>query len=134
MIEEKLLQRINLRLNKAEHILTQTYPLLKDPRILLGVLENINLAINDFITYKLDKEYRTLDEEKKYNIFKNKFNEDIELIKEIKELWQRKKNSPVDFVKNDKLHLCSDEFDMRIISGKDMEKLLNKVKLLIKKE
>ena len=62
MIEEKLLQRINLRLNKADHILNQTYPLLKDPRILLGVLENIYLAINDYITYKIDNEYRTLDE------------------------------------------------------------------------
>lgn len=124
------LNNILVRINQAEHILTQTYPLLKDPKILLAVLENIHLAVNQIIEHKIND---NLSHEEKYIIFKRKYSEDVEFVKEIKELWKIKKSSAVDFEKNGNLHLCSDEFDMKIISFDLMKKYIIKTKQLLQK-
>lgn len=125
-----LLINIFNRINRAEHLLTQTYTLLKDPKILLAVLENIYLAVNEFIEYKIDED---LSHEQKYIIFKKSYSEDIGFINEIKNLWDIKQNSAVDFEKDGKLHLCSNEFEMKIISYDLMKKYIFKIKKLIEK-
>jgi predicted nuclease of restriction endonuclease-like RecB superfamily len=127
MLKEILIQKINVRLLNAEHILTQTYPLLKDPRILLGVLENLYLAVNDIITCSLDEKYHNLDIEKKYDIFKIEHSGYVEVVKEIRKLWLNKKESSVDFVKNDKLYICSDDYYIRTFSENEMKKFLNNI-------
>ncbi|MFT4304816.1 MAG: hypothetical protein ACMXX8_01880, partial [Candidatus Woesearchaeota archaeon] len=77
MIEEKLLQRINQRITITENTLTKTYPLLKEPRILLTVLDNLYLIVNDIITYKIENKYRLLEREKKNEIYKKKFKKNL---------------------------------------------------------
>lgn len=132
MNDQKLINRIELRLLNAEHILTQTYPLIKDPKILIGVLENIYYAINDIITCMLEERNQNLSDEEKFEIFKIKYSKYTEFVKEIKTLWKNKKECPIEFVKNEKLHLCSNEYEIRIISENEMKRYLSNAKLLSK--
>jgi hypothetical protein len=130
MLKEKLIQRIHLRLSNAEHILTQTYPLLKDPKILLAVYENIYCAVNDIITGFLEEKDYNLTDEEKYDIFKIKYSQHVEFVKEIKTIWKERKESPVEFVKDNKLHICSDDYNIRILSENEMKRFLSKAKYL----
>ena len=44
-IRDKAIKNIKI----ADHMLTQTYPLVKDPRLLLTVLENVFLSLTNAI-------------------------------------------------------------------------------------
>jgi hypothetical protein len=130
MLKKQLIERINQRLSNAEFILTKTYPLIKDPKMLLGVLENIYYAINDIITCFLEEKYYDLTDDEKYKIFIIKFSKHVEIVKEIKIVWEKRKESPVEFVKNNQLYVCSDDYDIRIISENEMKRFLSNAKLL----
>lgn len=91
MLKKQLIERINQRLSNAEFILTKTYPLIKDPKMLLGVLENIYYAINDIITCFLEEKYYDLTDDEKYKIFIIKFSKHVEIVKEIKIVWEKRK-------------------------------------------
>ena len=44
------------RLSVADHLLTQTYPLVKDPKLLLAVLQNLVEAVDAGVTSALHAE------------------------------------------------------------------------------
>jgi hypothetical protein len=137
--ESNLIKSIDLRLSNADYILTQTYPLLKDPKILLAVLENINLAINDIISLatknylnKNNSNKSNLSFKDDYDLFKRNYSKHIGVVKEIRSLWENRKECTVEFIKNDKLYLCSNDYEIRIISEDEMKKFLSKTIILFK--
>ncbi len=114
----------------ADHMLTQTYPMVKEPKLLLAVLENIFLALANAMTSLLEYErlfkripayQETFDS--KLNIFRirlvDKYKIDkkyVQMISDVKETILEHKKSPVEFARKDKLVICDDEYQMKSIS------------------
>lgn len=130
----------------ADHMLTQTYPLVNDAKLLLTVLENVFLALsysmNSVLSYdKLFKKISVFPEnfEAKFHFFKAKcvprYNIDKEylsMIREIKDIIVAHKKSPVEFVRNDRFVICSDDYRMKTVSVDQLKKYIAKSKVFIK--
>ncbi|PIN86441.1 hypothetical protein COV19_04760 [Candidatus Woesearchaeota archaeon CG10_big_fil_rev_8_21_14_0_10_44_13] len=126
----------------ADHMLTQTYPSVKDPKILLSVLENVFLALTNSMAAILYYEYHNkripgFDENfnSKFDLFKlnvagryriNK--EYITLISTIKSILVNHKKSPVEFSRKDAFVICSDGYDMKTLTEKEMKAYIEKTK------
>ncbi len=133
-------------LKLADHMLTMTYPVVNDPKLLLSVIENLNLtfssAISAVLMYERDLRqippyHDTIDG--RLDFFKNKSAEKfnispnyIKMIEEIKDLVQEHKESPIEFSKKNEYVICSDEFKrLKTINIKEMKEYIAKAKLFI---
>ena len=139
---------INLAIKKvqiADHMLTMTYPMVKDPKLLLVVMENLFLALTNSIgallhyerTYKRVPPFQDTFVSK-FNVFKQKctvrYNIDQEYIlmmQDIKDIIVQHKKSPVEFIRNDSFVICSDDYRMRTISLDKMKNYILKSKSFI---
>lgn len=129
----------------ADHILTQTYPIVNDPKLLLTVLENVFLALTNSIGSLLyyERLFKKIPPfqnnfSSKFNMFKAKCaqnhnfsKEHIELIQEIKDIILHHKKSPVEFTRKDCFVICSDNYSMKTISTDKIKDYLSKAKLFI---
>lgn len=128
-------------LKAADHMLTQTYPLVKDPKLLIAVLSNIFASaenIMDTLLYhdRLFKKIPPFHEnfESKFYIFKmkcapqNKLNEYVMLIQETKELIERHKESNVEFSRKDAFIICDDNYRVKAITASDLRSYISKAK------
>ena len=126
----------------ADHMISVTYPLIKDTKLLIAVLDNIFLALTNSVGALLHYErlfkrippfHETF--ESKFNLFRlrciDKFNIDkayIPFILDIKDIIIQHNKSPVEFAKGDKFVICSENYKMKAISLKDIKEYLNKTK------
>jgi hypothetical protein len=137
----------NKKIHLAEHILTQTYPLLKDPKLLMSVIENIFLSYANSIGSLLyyEKRFNKINNfddnfNSKYEIFKKNYikvlnlkQEDINTINEIKDIIIKHKQSACEFTKEDKFIICSDKFNIKTINLNKIKEILLNAKKIIEK-
>lgn len=124
----------------ADHILTQTYPLVNEPKILLSVIEYIykaNLNIIEYLLTNLKIPYHKNDESK-INAFKNHIVKEyhinieyITLVEDIRIILQKHKKSPVEFTRKDKFIICSETYNLRTISVNQMKKYIRIAKIFL---
>jgi hypothetical protein len=133
---EELRDIARKRIQIADHMLTMTYPMVKDPKLLLAVVENIFLALTNSIGSLLyyERMYKIIPPFQdtfvsKFNMFKQKsvrrhnIGEDmVLLVQEIKDIILQHKKSPVEFTRNDSFVICSEDYKMKTIS---LEKMKN---------
>lgn len=130
-------------LDIAEHILTVTYPLLKDTKLLLGVSENIFLGLTNSMSSVLHYEliFKRIppfyeDFDSKLNVFGRKViprhnikRDNLILLQEVKDLVLKHKKAPVEFVRKDNLVMCDDEYkDVETLSAPKLRDLLERAK------
>ncbi|MAG38993.1 hypothetical protein CMO90_02790 [Candidatus Woesearchaeota archaeon] len=129
----------------ADHMLIMTFPLVKDPKLLLAVMKNIFSSLNNSMSSllyyeRLFKRIPIFQDsfESKFIVFKNKMvskhhidNEYVNLIQEIREILLAHKNSPVEFSRGDRFVICSDNYRMKTIKVSDLKKYVAKTKLFI---
>ncbi len=129
----------------ADHMLSVTYPLVKDNKLLLAVIENIFLAytntIGSLLYYeRLFKRIPPFQEnfESKFNMFKEicvlKYNIDksyIADIQDMKNIIIAHKKSPVEFARKDRFVICSNNYKLETISVNEIKKHIDKAKLFI---
>ena len=123
-------QRAQDKFKIADHMLTQTYPLVKDPKLLVAVMENLFLALTNTIASILHYE-RTFKRippfvdnfENKFELFKDKcvarHNLDkkyIALITDVKESVIAHRKSPVEFARKENFVICEDNYKLKTIS------------------
>ncbi len=130
-------------LKSADRILFTTYPLVNDPKLLLKVMDNIFLGITKTIAALLyyEKMKNRVPEFKdtfdsKMDIFRRKcllhYNLDpnyVKFILDVKGIIVQHRKSPVEFVKNDKFVICSNDYNMKSISYEDVKIFLKKAKV-----
>ncbi|MBT7903353.1 hypothetical protein HN587_05810 [Candidatus Woesearchaeota archaeon] len=135
------------KIQVADHMLTQTYPMVKDPKLLLAVLENIfvstSYSLDALLFFMRDqKEIPQFQEsfDSKYNSFKlhlakkhNFSTEEINLILDLKKFVKFHKDSPVEFSRNNKFVICSDKYEMKEISLSEMKQYIKKANAFLKK-
>lgn len=138
---DKALKKIQI----ADHMLTQTYPLVNDPKLLLSVLENVFLSLTNGMAALLyyDHKYGDLPDfqdtfESKYNLFKlrlvDKYNLDrsyVTFIGSIKDIIVNHKKSPVEFARKGAFIICGDNYSTKTISTGDMRKYISTTKIFV---
>ena len=142
--KESVLQA-NKYLKNADHLLNMTYPLIKDVKLLVSILDNLDkslqYALYSFLYY--DYVYKKIISipssfSDKFDLFKRKsaikYNinlDTIKLIREVHETMQIHKKSPVEFERNNKFVICSSTYRMRTISIEEIKKYITETKLFI---
>lgn len=129
----------------ADHMLIMTFPLVKDPKILLAVMENIFSALSDAMSSlvfyeRLFKRVPIFQDtfDSKFNLFRDRLvqkheinKEYVNLIQEIREILTEHKRSPVEFSRGDRFIICSSNYRMKTISCNDLKKYIAKTKMFI---
>jgi hypothetical protein len=132
-------------LRTADHMISVTYGVVKDPKLLLAILENLNTSLqetmNSIIFYdRLFKRIQPFQDtfESRYNMFRLKSarhytleSEYITTIAEVKEMLDQHKKSPVEFVRNDKFVICNESYRMKTLSIADIKKYIARAKIFI---
>lgn len=117
------------KIQTADHMLTITYPLVKDPKLLIAVLENISEAIDLGITSVLEHEraFKRIPPysnnfQGKLNMFKQKlakrFNVDhknLRLAQEVQEVLKYHKKSPVEFIRKGRFMISDENYNIKSI-------------------
>lgn len=139
------MQDVNILLNKAnqlfktaDHLVYVTYPLLKDNKLIITILENLsesmNKAMDAVILY--EKNYKRImhfptDFKSKIEVFKRASNHYniprnyIVLIQDLNDIIERRKSSNMEFVKNDKYIICNGNYDLISLNYDKIKEYLN---------
>lgn len=129
-----------------DHMVYVTFPLIKDKRLLLKVIQEIKKSVTDCITAILQYEYlfkrvslsrdpkenlRTFTEKcaPMYNIDKN----ELALIFELFDFVEKHKASPFEFIKGEKVVILSDSMNQTTLSLEKTKQFLNMAKDILKK-
>jgi hypothetical protein len=134
-------------INKADHMLNVTYRLLCDPKLLLMALKRIDVALKmsvksliyieqhfkripDFHEKAFDSSMEILEKNvsQRYKIKRNY----LKLVKEVNNIVSEHDSSPMEFVRHDKLVICSDNYGMQVLSEDRLKSILSESKAFIK--
>lgn len=142
---DELLEEASKTLQTADHMIYVTFPLLKENRLLLKILDQIHTSLVKIINAILQYEYyykrielyqdtrenfRTFKETaERYNITEQQ----VKKINEILSLGQKHKASPFEFVKNDKVVIMSDNLKTDTITKEKIKELLIETKDILRK-
>lgn len=123
----------------ADHMLSMTYKQLKDPKILLGVLDNVHQALSSGLSELLlkEREYKRVPAynetpEGMFNVFRDKLAvkmgakpEAVRNMGQLLELQKEHKNAPVEFARNKTFVIANKDYRLKMLTE---EKLKNHIK------
>jgi hypothetical protein len=124
----------------AFHLLNVTFPLVKDPKLLMGVIHNISAsmehAMDAILAY--EQQLRLVpnfkdDFQSKFNLFRYKSvrrhdipANHITQMMELNDLIQLHKQCPVEFQRGNKYVLATKDYKLQVVSINDIKKYLAK--------
>jgi hypothetical protein len=138
-MKEVFVNQAKKSLQLADHLLTGTYSLVKDPKVLLGVLANIYDAHKNTIVCALSGKVIPLKTEKgQLEQFIHHFNsiitnEELQSVKTVYALMEEHKTSAVEFARKQKLVICDDHYGFQALSFDNLKKHLQHAKSIQKK-
>ena len=128
------------RAQVADHMLTMTYPLVKDPKLLIAVLDNVFKSMDASMAGAL---VRALEQKKipyvpeefegRFRAYKQYLSkqtppEILRAAHEIKETIQEHATSPVSFRRQEKFVICSEGYKIRTLSEETLKKYIQHAK------
>ena len=130
----------------ADHMLYITYPLVKDNKLLMAILENIYIAFSQSLASVLyyERLFKRIPPfhdtfESKFNLFSSKiarkYNVDkqyLDAIKNVQDLVKDHKNSPIEFIREGKFVICSKDYRMKTITVDGLKNFIRLAKDFIK--
>jgi hypothetical protein len=133
------------KLQLADHMLFTTYPLMKDPKLLLAILENVNIALEYTVAAALHYErfHKRLPafqetSEARHEMFVkslvprlNLSQNYVKLISDVKNLLSAHKKSPVAFSKKDKYVILSHKYEVSSVDVGLVKKYVFEAKLFL---
>lgn len=142
---QELRETAKKRINIADHMLKVTYPFVKDPKMLLTVVENIFLAMTNSMSSalyyeRLFKRVPIFPEnfESKFSLFKDKcvkkhkLNPDhLKMLRELKEIILQHKKSPIEFSRKDMFVICNGGYRIRTIGVDQLKQHVENAKEFI---
>ncbi|MBN2052277.1 hypothetical protein JW756_02125 [Candidatus Woesearchaeota archaeon] len=141
VLRDKALQKIKV----ADHMLFMTYPVVKDPKLLLAIVENIfnslDYGIGALLQYeRLFKRIPPFNDTypSRIEVFRNKMvpkyrfsTNYLSLITDVRSVLSEHKNSPVSFIRKDKFVICSPTYSMKTIDINTVKKYIFETKLFL---
>jgi len=134
------------KLKLADHMLTQTYPLVRDPKLLVAVMENIFLALTNAMASVLyyERTFKSIPPfvdnfENKLRLFREKCTPKYSLsrkyldtITEVKEAVLAHRRSPIEFARKENFVICSDNYKLRTITIEQIKGYIGLTKTFLK--
>lgn len=144
---KELIQKANRAIKTADHLTYMTFPLVNDTRLLITIVENLHSAAVDsmdaLLYYdwlfkrisQMPEDFRSrLEIFRRYSVMRyNLPRESALLIQDINELVDHRRKSPMEFVRRDKLVLCTNDYRMKTVNFAKVKNYNNQVKELVKK-
>lgn len=142
LLRDKAIKHLRI----ADHMLSVTYALVKDTKLLLIVVENIFLAYANAISALLYFDSKHQDDFPRFqDDFDNKFHifmchslpkhaldkSSINNIKDVKSIMLEHKKSPIEFARNEKYVICSDSYKLRTLTINELKEKISKAKVFI---
>lgn len=141
VLRDKALQKVKV----ADHMLFMTYPLVKDPRLLLSIIENIFASLDYGISALLQHErlFKRIPPFhdtflSRFEIFKDKMvpkynlsRGHVNLIQNIKGIISEHKKSPIEFARKDKFVICSPSYSLKTIDINLVKKYIFETKVFV---
>ena len=134
------------KLRTVDHIVYVTFPLIKDKRLLLKVIQEIREIIAKCITSILQYEYMYKrvnlykDPKENFRIFTERCaprydinKNEIRIIIELFNFVEKHKESPFEFIKNDKIIILSENLEPTTLSIEKTKEFLIIAKEILKK-
>jgi len=129
------------RIKAADHMLTQTFNLVKDTRLLISVFSNLRIGVESTVASILhyDRAFKKIPPfhdnfGSKLNHFSNtsarlhKMERWVPFLAKINELFERHKGSPIEFTKNNSFIICDDHYNLRTVTVKDLKQFIDDAK------
>jgi len=132
-------------LKNAKQTIDFTYKMVKENKLLMGVVNELFLAcsfaMGSLLYYELLHKRINFFEDKfesKLRIYKNKVSERyglnpnyIKLMRDLKEIVIAHNQSPIEFSKGDKFVICSDNYELKQITLESLKEAFKKTNLFI---
>ncbi len=126
----------------AYHLLHVTFPLVRDPKLLMGVINNLfaSMEYSMDTILKYERQLRLVPHhldnfQSKFNIFRYKSvrrnqipQEHINLMMKLKELIELHKKSPMVFQRGNRYVICTKGYEMHVLSIKGIKRYLELAK------
>jgi len=124
----------------AFHLLNVTFPLIKEPKLLMGIVNNVSQSMehgmNAILAYerqlKLVPNYNN-EFQSKFNLFRYKSikrnnipNELVTMMQDLKELIELHKQCPTEFQRGNKYILASKDYQLKVLSIKEIREYVAK--------
>ena len=148
MSPEELLIQAKRRIQVADHFLTQTYPLVQDPKLLINVLDGVLRAVEELIDAMLQHEraegripvYHEGNFTAKLALIKGDLAKrynfghiDIAMIAEMQELLHAHKESSVEFSRRGQFVMAHQDYRLATLSVDKIKTYLMRTKSLYTK-
>jgi len=146
---EKYIENLNkaaVMLQTADHLLYMTYPLVREKRLLLKILNEIYLVILNIVNSILQYEYvhkrinLYKSAQENLSVFKNKCaprfgitEEQVKSIQTIFELAEKHKTSPFEFVRDNKIVIMNNALHTDTITVEKMKEFILLSKEVLRK-
>jgi len=140
------LEKSEKAIQTADHLLSVTYPLVKDKRLLLKILTEIKNGLASCMNAVLQYEYLhgrvRLSSDSKLNFKKflekccpryNISETNVKKITKLFEIVKKHKASPFEFVKEDKVVILSENMASEIITLEKVKEFLDSSKIVLQK-
>ena len=135
----KPLEKATDHFQTAEHLFHITFPVAKDPKLLLAIVKSISNCLEYSIEAIFSKEKITTPEGllKKINAVRplaakhHLSTDDIIFMLRIHEILHLQKQSPMEFKRGNTHIICSDDYNLEIVSTKDVEEFLQRTKKIL---
>jgi len=141
VLRDKALQKIKV----ADHMIFMTYPALKDPKLLLAIVENVFASLDYGVSALLhyerlfkqippfnDTYASRMEVFKRRMIPKHRLSPNyVNLIMDVKSILSEHKNSPVTFIRKDKFVICSPSYSMKAIDINLVKKYIFEAKVFL---
>ena|SRR3989344_1026682 len=138
-------QKAVRQLRTADHLLTQTYPFIQDPKLLLTVLENIFLALGSAMSAAIEREVMAKRIAAPMSTFDAKLDtvklhlarpyglrgEDLTMANEIKSILLAHRKSPMEFVRKDTFVICGEGYQLQTLSFAQLKQYYARAKVFI---
>ncbi|HLC88626.1 MAG TPA: hypothetical protein VJG49_01185 [Candidatus Nanoarchaeia archaeon] len=126
----------------AFHLLHATLPLVRDPKLLIGILHNLAQTFEYAIDAVLAYERQLLlvppypnDTKFKFNLFRDKTmrrnkipNDYLNLLLDLYEIIELQKKCPIEFQRGNRYVLCNPHYQFKTISIKEIDGYLQQTK------
>jgi len=140
-----LLERAELSLRTADHMLYVIYPLLKDIKLMKKVIDDIRSTSTNIINSILLNEYTykripyLKDKAQNLEVFKKNFSrfgltqEETKILIEILDLVKKEREGSFEFIRGDKLVIMSNGMRVDAITIEQLKHYLTSLKITIQK-
>jgi hypothetical protein len=145
---DDLLVSAKRRIQVADHFLTQTYPMVQDPKLLVNILDGVLRAVEEVVDAILQHErekdripaYHEGNFAAKLSVLRgdvakryNFGHIDLAMISEMQELLHHHRQSAMEFPRNGKYVMANDELEIQTLSVEKVKTYLVRAKALYQK-